>query len=240
MLRSLLTRILDIFFPPACHLCDDALEEGRSLCESCKDGLERVKEPFCDHCGEPFDGQISGAFLCPNCGGNPLAFDFAIAPLRFSIDARETVHGLKYRKKRYLSPEMSSLMAETFRQDERFEGEEWTLTPVPLHWVRKMKRNFNQAEDLTLHLSRILGLKREFYLKRKKATVSQVHLNRAKRLKNLSGKFVSSRRLEGEDPLNIILVDDVLTTGSTAHECAKTLRTHPRVKKVAVLTFMRG
>ena len=211
------------------------------MCEDCSEALLKVEEPYCSICGESFEGVITEDFVCPNCGGLEMAFDFARARLRNSERARELVHGLKYRRQRYLGPDMAGLMADAFRGDERFSGVDWLLVPVPLHWLRKMKRHFNQSEELTIHLAKILNLPWQNLLVRARHTDSQTKLGRKKRMSNLEQVFRLSKGANmGSKPLNIILVDDVLTTGSTAHQCAKVLKQLPQVEKVVVLTLLRG
>ena len=75
---------LDLIFPPTCFYCDVDLVGRESICQSCVDSLARIDAPYCEVCGEPFDGLINSKVVCPNCTDIDLKFDFAIAPLRFS------------------------------------------------------------------------------------------------------------------------------------------------------------
>ena len=96
--RKWINRGLDWLYPPECYFCGCTLTQGRSLCEECIDSLLKLETPFCSCCGEPFEGVIHADFICPNCGGLDLAFDFARSALRNSERARELVYGLKYRR----------------------------------------------------------------------------------------------------------------------------------------------
>jgi len=240
MVHRILSSILDIVYPPQCFLCSVSLQHGNALCERCGDSLERIESPFCECCGEPFEGVISEGFDCPNCKGLPMRFDFAIAALCCTAEAKTMVHELKYKKQVYLASVMARLMAERYREDERFRGEDWVVVPVPLHWRRRMKRGFNQAEELAYHFCKILDLTMQDLLKRGRKTGTQTALDRKKRIQNLKGSFSrKGSQFEG-GAKNIILLDDVLTTGSTAHECALVLKEDVNIEQVAVITFMRG
>jgi ComF family protein len=114
------------------------------------------------------------------------------------------------------------------------------LVPVPLHWLRQRKRRFNQSEEIVKHLARQVGMPWANILKRTRNTETQTRYNRKKRLQNLNGAF--QLRRNGKALISkrmVILVDDVLTTGSTANECAVVLLENG-ASEVAVLTLIRG
>jgi competence protein ComFC len=124
-------------------------------------------------------------------------------------------------------------------------GELWPLVPVPLHRIRQMDRQFNQAEEISRAIAEETGLPVLRLLKRVRKTETQTRLSRRQRMENLKGAFAARK---GWGPGNqfaslavpgVILVDDVFTTGSTVDECAKVLR-KAGVGRVAVLTVMRG
>lgn len=234
------SRFLDYIYPPHCYVCEVSLVESGSLCGECEDQLLRVERPFCERCGECFEGELSEKFDCPNCRDIEHAFDFAVAGLRNSQVNRGFVHGLKYKRQRHLAPMMAQLMVEKFREDERFRTQQWMVVPIPLHWSRQWKRHFNQAEDLAYQFSKMTDLPMGKMLRRVRRTPTQTRLNRAGRLENLHQAFRVRESFQSEENLNVILIDDVLTTGSTAHECAKTLKHEANVQKVVVLTLLRG
>ena len=119
----------------------------------------------------------------------------------------------------------------------------WPLVPVPLHQSRQRKRHFNQAAELARAIGRERGLPVPPLLKRIRFTGSQTKLTREQRRKNLSGAFELTKRgrrwLEQHEPMGVVLVDDVLTTGATVEACAKVLH-QAGVDQVAVVTVMRG
>lgn len=221
------------------------LRHNRWLCADCAGSLPRIAAPFCESCGESFDGRIEGPFPCPNCRDLSFAFDFARPALRGHDSTRRLVHDLKYRRQIQLAPELARLALAAF-DDPRLApalDARWPLVPVPLHHTRLHHRHFNQSAEIARALARFTGLPLLPALRRVRATETQTHFGRARRLENLRGAFDLSRtgrRLAAHPPHGAILVDDVLTTGATAHECAHTLRRLARVEMVVAVTVMRG
>lgn len=242
--QQLTARALDWIYPPVCALCEIPLTHGRSLCHHCSADLPRLEGAFCETCGEPFPGQIDTAFECPNCSKLDLAFDFARPALVRDPRVLELIHRLKYRREIHLARELGGLAAEAL-SDPRFSNalvQQWPLIPVPLFRRRLSHRHFNQSEEIARELSGISGLPMIPALRRIRATGTQTALSRKQRLANLKEAFELSRsgRLLSQDtPGGAILVDDVLTTGSTLHACAKVLLA-AGIPEVAAITVMRG
>lgn len=239
MLRKLYQSSLDIVYPSVCHFCETFVEGDLCLCESCEEKLTKLEHPYCKKCAEPFEGVINESFTCPNCHGVNLAFDFALSALKSSSQAKDMVHHFKYARQQYLVRVMAQMMAEFYYENSVLSEEKWLLVPVPMHWWRKMRRSYNQAELLAGWLAQHLKLNKAHLLTRKRCTKNQTLLDRKGRLENLAGA-IRLRTQTIPHGTNILLIDDVLTTGSTAHECAKVLRQMKGVQKVAVFTFMRG
>ena len=242
-----LSSLLSLIFPrrcPACAIAHDAnvdLEAG-ALCAECSDRLHPIVPPFCNSCGEPFDGEINtDSFRCSNCAGRPFFFDFAIAAYRSDGPARQIIHRFKYRKEIQLARVATAMLAEAL-EDNRIAstGGDWNLVPVPLHWTRRYRRGFNQAEELCRYLSRTTGSPVRNVLRRIRNTGSQARLDRTARLNNLRGAIQLRRRSVGAvSGQSILLVDDVFTTGSTVDECARALR-EGGAQCVVVVTVARG
>ncbi|MGB6223688.1 ComF family protein [Haloferula sp.] len=238
-LRHFGSRLLDLVYPGVCHLCGDAVESGGSLCSPCSEGLPGLERPFCETCGEKFSGAIDAGFNCPNCSDQSFAFEFARPALVRSPGIMTMVHDLKYGRRLELAGALGDLAVGAF-EDPRLQvvlDEGWPLVPVPLHWARRRWRYFNQALEIALPLGRRMGLPVEELLKRTRPTVTQTRLSRVQRQKNLRGAFQVVRGFK--PPAGVLLVDDVFTTGSTVHECARILK-KSGVQKVIVVTVMRG
>lgn len=241
LISQWLSRGADLVYPSVCHLCNTQLKGRRCLCDSCADGLTRVKPPFCEICGECFDGQIDTKFKCPNCHDIKFSFDFARAAFQGHGGARKLIHDFKYGRQIHLAAELATQLVQSINRD--MLDDTWRqgiLVPVPLHWRRMRQRKFNQAEEIARHVS--AQTKTPFYnaLKRIRHTETQTRFSRKKRQKNLRGAFaIKHRCIEKIKNQSIILLDDVFTTGSTADACAQILINNG-AKRVAVLTVLRG
>lgn len=241
--RRLGGRALDLLYPPLCQACGEGLADNRWLCAGCAGRLPRIAAPFCATCGEPFFGNIQSEFRCPNCQDVSFAFDFARAALNGdSEEARSLVHALKYRRGLHLGRDLALLMVEAFSDPRLLPAveEKWPLIPIPLHPKRLRQRHFNQAGELAQHLGHLLGLPVVAALRRVRATPTQTRLSRKHRLENLAGAFAlapAAAKLSGG---RVILIDDVLTTGATSHECAKILKDQAGISQVAVVTLLRS
>ena len=239
----MINRILDFLYPALCELCQTSLSKGRSICSTCLDQLPRVQDPLCQQCGEPFDGNIGQDFTCQNCLGLTHDFLFARASLKGLPTAFHLVHNLKYRRKFFLARDLAQLLHETIEEETRFGNfaKDAFLVPVPLHWRRQQWRQGNQAYELARELSKRCHLPCLDALRRIRPTNTQTKLNRSQRLSNLKGAFeVKKAHLEKIRNSNIILVDDVFTTGATAHQCTRVLRREAHADNVAILTLVRG
>jgi len=235
--------ILDLIYPPVCELCKSGLDRGSALCESCHDTLPRIREPFCQNCGEIFDGNLPDDFSCPNCQGLSLDFEFARASLQGREQAFELVHLLKYHRRFYLARNLAQYLEETRLEDARFRAfdENTFVIPVPLHWRRQQWRQGNQAHELARHFCKLNELPLCTGLKRIRSTGTQTKLNRHQRLTNLRDAFAIQKswipRLHGA---KVILIDDVFTTGATSHACSRVLKREAGVSKVSILSLVRG
>ncbi len=245
MWRELGTGFLDLLYPPVCAVCDLALSKGEALCDSCREELPRLGAPFCQCCGEPFEGKVDAAATCPRCLEDPPAYDFARPALTRSQPALELIHRFKYLREIHLAGELGRIAFEAF-EDRRLTDalrDAWPLVPVPLHRSRQRRRHFNQAAEIARVIGRHHKLPLLQALKRIRSTGSQTKLTREERQKNLSGAFELTKRgrrwIEEHEPMGVVLVDDVLTTGATVEECAKVLL-KAGVDQVVVVTLMRG
>jgi ComF family protein len=213
---------LDLAYPPQCVACTAITSQPATLCAHCWRQMPFIARPYCERLGSPFAVDLGGPLLSPAAIADPPVFDRARAVALHDGAARDLVHKLKYGDRQELAIAMGRLMATS--ADEVFANAD-VLVPVPLHWTRLWQRRFNQAAALAKVISRETGLSMEpALLRRRKRTLRQVGLTRPQRQQNLQGAFVvpeSARAtLMGK---RVVLIDDVMTTGSTANASARAL-----------------
>jgi competence protein ComFC len=220
-------KILDFIFPQNCISCDGKIKDGEEfLCAPCRGDIKFIQQPYCFQCGVPADLSYAfphEEFLCGDCRQKPFAFDRARSLGFYDTVLRTTIHHFKYRKQMGVLSEMDLLLAEYFKESLDFcEG--FTVSPVPLHFNKMKERGFDQAFLIARQVARKLKLPLEGgLLRRVKATNPQATMTRAERAKNIKGAFEINRP-EYVAGKNILLVDDVFTTGATLNEAAKILK----------------
>ena len=232
--------LLDLLFSRTCEGCGVGLEaESGSLCWDCRTGVKTVQVPFCERCGDPVPGAISGPFECANCRKIGPAFEWARSAVRYDGVAKACVRRFKYNAGFWLQEELLDWLLAAWRTAPASVRTADFLTAVPLHPRRERERGYNQAALLGAGLARRVGIPfRQRVLWRKRATATQTHLTAAQRLHNVKGVFSVPwpARVRGT---RIVLVDDVMTTGATVNECAQVLQA-AGAASVMVLTVARG
>jgi len=187
------------------------------LCSSCCDSLPRIMPPFCPQCGKP---QASG-ILCPGCVSWQAEIDGIRSPFRFDGLMRQAVHQLKYKNLRALAKPLAKLLND-FLVINPLPGE--VLVPVPLHPRRLRERGHNQSHLLAEELSSLINLPViDDCLNRKRHTPPQARTATVEeRRSNIANAFTCvNDRLQDKQ---VLLIDDVSTSGATLDACAKTLK----------------
>ncbi|MEP6808817.1 MAG: ComF family protein [Chthoniobacterales bacterium] len=215
--------LVSLFYPATCSICTGPIGFGEYLCDACAAKAPRIKPPFCTTCSEPFDGAITETFSCANCAHRLLHFEAAVSSYRSRGVVRTLLHHFKYGKQFYLRHPVADWLAQTL-EDPRLRGRRFDLViPVPLHPTRKRERGFNQAELLAELFSARAGLTMRPLLERIRYTTTQTAFDRAERMENLRDAFRLRKKADVRG-LRVLLIDDVLTTGSTLSECARVLK----------------
>ena len=233
--RPWVTAALDLVFPPLCPLCDRMLGAGRRdpLCGACWEGLERIAPPWCRCCGTPLG--IEG--LCGACRIRRPRFAYARAALLYGDLVREAIHAFKFGGRGGLANPLGDLLAGLGLSALPGAAPD-VLVPVPLHPRRARERGYNQALLLARRLERAWRVPVVAdTLVRAVPTLPQADLDAAARRRNVRDAF-AVRRPERITGRHVVLVDDVLTTGATAGECARTLY-RAGAAAVGVLTVAR-
>jgi ComF family protein len=237
-LAGLPGRVLDFVLPPMCPACRRPTAENGALCGRCWGALDFIERPFCDRLGIPLAYDIGdGDLLSPEAIAHPPAYDRARAAVVFGEVAGDLVHAFKYRDRLETAAVMARAMA---RAGADLYANADAMIPVPLHRSRLFSRRYNQAAILARTISDISDKAPPVALsalKRARATRHQVGLSVEARALNVTGAFVVAepQHVRGK---NLILVDDVLTSGATAAAAAMVLK-RAGAGRVDVLVFAR-
>ncbi|WP_353226878.1 ComF family protein [Novosphingobium sp.] len=236
-LGQALTPLIDLVYPPRCPLCGDALAQQGGLCITCWRGLAIPGDPSCTLCQRPLPDRIvqqgvdaalamadaaQGAWVCAPCMADPPAHEGVAAATLYNDTSRRMMLAFKHGRKIGLAGLMVQLMVPRLPA---LEGD-WLVVPVPLHRWRLWRRGFNQSALLARAIARQLGQPVLVdALLRPRATPPLGHLGRRQRAALLQGAIrgnpAATARLKGA---NVLLVDDVLTSGATTNACVAALR----------------
>jgi ComF family protein len=195
-----------------------------------------VAEHFCSACGTPFlnASPLNAAGLCGLCRTGLTRFDAAFAFGEYDSGLRKLIHLFKYGKVKALAKPLAGLLVRALPLHARFD----LIVPMPMHWLRRMGRGFNQSELLARHVAARTSAPVAGVLRRTRRTPPQAGLTRAQRRDNVAGAFAVTEpaRVGGR---HILLVDDVLTTGATANACAAVLK-RAGAARVTIATVARA
>ena len=231
-MKQVLKFIVELIFPTICEGCGDV---GSYLCERCISKLIIFKEnQECHVCKK----QVSKGFVHTNCR-EKTSLDGVFVVADYSKFIEDYIGDIKYEFYFSMIDDLVKVMIEGLYRSRLFNDifEESVFTYVPISKKRKRWRGFNQAELMANRLSEHFGSDCMRLLNRIKDTKSQVGLSRTERLENLDEAFACNE--VNEFTQNIILVDDIMTSGATLEECAKVLKSF-RKNKVFGLVFARG
>ncbi len=223
---SVLHLLINTIFPTPCAVCEKPLRDDPIpfFCRSCWNMLRPISGPCCPKCGRPFPSPVALRFSplhrCGPCRRRPLAFTQAWSLYSYASPMKEAIGLFKYQKKLSLQKTLTRALIQALPDLPPVDG----IMAVPLHPSRLRHREYNQSSLLAYRLSQHLHLPIYFScLVRTRSTPPQTTLKKKARLTNLRRAFsvTTPHRITNK---RILLVDDVLTTGATLHECAKTLR----------------
>jgi competence protein ComFC len=214
---------VSLLYPATCSICGKQVRAGEYLCEACEAKIVRIVPPFCETCSEPFEGSMNSAFTCANCAHRRIHFETAVAAYRGRGVVRDVIHQFKYNRQIHLRYLVARWLCAAL-DDERLRGYQFdVIVPVPLHPARQRERGFNQASLLAELLSAHTSIRCRPLLKRIRYTTTQTALDRSERMDNLHNAFRLRKNADVRG-LRVLLIDDVLTTGSTLSECARVLK----------------
>lgn len=233
--RAIAAYGLDLLLPPRCPACREIVEDNGRFCLGCWTGLTFITDPVCAGCGAPFDIDRGPGARCGACLDTPPRFTAARAALAYAGSARTVLLDFKHGDRQHLVEIMAPQMV---RAGRGWFGPDTVLVPVPLHRRRLWQRGFNQSALLARAVSRRTGSSVAVdAMVRLKPTRSSQGMGRRARADNVRGAFSVARPERIKDK-EIILIDDVFTTGATAEACARMLL-RSGARDVRVLTWTR-
>lgn len=267
-MRKLSHICIDAVFPTRCRACeemyfpDDHGAKTRSsargglyaygavmanyLCPHCAKRYTPIRSPLCRKCGKPYATLHGVDHECPDCLQHPFGFDEARAAGLFDQTLKTIIHQYKYQGRTELVRPLGSLLWAALQRFYDLNAFDF-IVPVPLHWFRQYRRGFNQAALLVrqwITLSEAQGIPfsstmiSDNVLIRRRHTLPQTGLGKHRRIENLKNAF-KVRDTNAVIGQRILLIDDVLTTGTTTDACARTLKRAGAVS-VKVLTVARA
>jgi ComF family protein len=223
-----------LLFPWSCPGCNSLLKYPDVICANCESSLPKIRHPFCRRCGTAFPQHWKVA-ICPDCHQRKHRLSAIRSAYEYEGLAAQMIKEAKYlRKGRYLRYFADHLFVLARAE---FPASIQAVVPVPLHKSREWTRTFNQAEILAIRIAKLWDLPVWYALKKVRKTKPQSSLSGSIRRLNLQNvfKFRRSKR----HPKSVLLVDDVITTGSTLNECARVLRLNG-VKRIYAVTIARA
>jgi len=204
-------------FPPVCRLCLAPTGHDDGLCSACRSELPWLMHS-CSGCAIPLPVETQATF-CPQCQKIHPHLDHCQALFGYLEPVDQWIQQLKFRQDLTAARLLGELMAENVAANS--EDQPLSLLPVPLHRARLRARGYNQSLEIARPLARKGYALKPDVCRKHKATAAQSDLPARKRRHNVRGAFSVTRPLQGE---RFLLVDDVLTTGATLNELARTLK----------------
>jgi ComF family protein len=228
--------LIDLIYPPRCPLCGAGLAAQGGLCAACWQELAIPGEPACALCQRPFGEGVAEGTICAPCLADPPRHDGIAAGTLYNDASRKLVLAFKHGRRIALAPLLARLIAARLPP---LDGE-WLAVPVPLHRRRLWRRGFNQSALLARELARLAGASVLVDgLVRRKATPVLGGLGRKARARALSGAIaVNPRRAGRLAGAQVLLVDDVMTSGATSQACIGALK-RAGAAKVIIACFAR-
>ena len=238
LVRTAATVAIDQVLPPSCLACDAPVSAVGGLCPDCWNRITFIGRPCCARCGLPFAIEAAPDAICGDCARVPPVFDRARAAFLYEGAGRKLILAFKMADRSWLAPRLAAWLQ---RAAAPLLPEADMVVPVPLHRWRQLARRFNQAAVLASLMARQAdAVMVPDLLIRTRRTATQTRLSRSERRRNVRGAFAVRRsRASLVAGRNVLLVDDVITTGATVSACARVLR-KAGAARVDVVTLARA
>jgi ComF family protein len=219
-MKKIFEKLIDLILPNRCLSCNCFIASSEVFCKSDYEKLDFIKDPKCQICSQHLKENKQ---FCPQCEVKKPCFDSVSAVFSYNDAIAKLIHGLKYYDQTILARKFGKMIADEIIDAKKYD----IIIPIPLNKKRLRSRKFNQSALLCKEI-----VKSHKNLKfipnlllRSKFEKAQAQLSRAQRLQNLSDTFTFNQKFLGKiKGKNILLIDDVMTTGSTLQNCALILK----------------
>ena len=220
MVKGLVKSLLEFLFPPACPLCGAPVSIHGELCADCWTSFNWIDGSKCVRCGFPFAMSVDSDMMCPVCASGRCELDWIRSACMYDDASKMAMLPFKHCGRISYSHFMSRAMIWALRDIDTSDID--FIMPVPLACRRLFKRSYNQATLLARPIARVLGLRIDYDSVRRKYRRDMGHLNSRQRAQNIHNVFnvVRPENIRGK---NILLVDDVMTSGATFSELRRVL-----------------
>lgn len=230
--------LLNLFLPPRCIKCGRVLSGDDGLCLECFNEISFIARPYCQKCGHPFDEDPgAGKKFCGGCLQKPhTPFRLSRSALKYDEASKNLILAFKFMDKTENAKVLGRWLNMAFK-DIKEAGVD-LIIPIPLHYTRLVKRRYNQSALLAKELAKASGVAVDYTsVEHHVRTKPQVEFSGHARIKNVKDAFrvKNTQKIKGK---RIVLIDDVMTTGSTLKECALALK-RAGAKSVDTLTVAR-
>jgi competence protein ComFC len=231
--------MVNLLYPALCRICSKKMDElDRNICGDCAKKIKERLPPFCLKCGKQLKGDPELMAMCSDCKKDIPHFNRAWSACHYDEPLKNLIHDFKYNKVTSLSADFSSIMID-FMKKYRVGEDSQIILSIPMHPDRLSKREINHSDIMARDIGKRLGISYSgSALKKIKDTSLQSKLKRDARIKNLRSSF-SVKNASLIHDKNILLVDDLFTTGSTVNECSRILK-DSGARSVEVITLARG
>ncbi len=219
-MKQLKTAILNLLFPVNCGVCNGEVDINNKygVCRKCRENIEIINSRGCKYCGKPVN---TDDMFCDLCKGKKSKIDKINTVCYYKDNIKILIKNFKFNNRQYLGKILGELVLNLYKlrlKDEKID----LILGVPLSSIRKKTRGYNQAEILVKYLSKKTGISTgKKLLIRTHDTNPQYTLSRIERFKNIRGAFKASEKVARK---NILLIDDIATTGATLQSCAEALK----------------
>jgi ComF family protein len=210
--------MLDWLWPQECIVCGAHIDGNAAFCVDCFSKITFVDHPICKICGRILEVDEHDDMKCRLCCGTDRAFDACRSLLLYDSTSRRIIMKIKRKADNNVAHCCCRMLEGKYK--DLLSGAD-VIVPVPSHWTRNLVRSYNPPSIISAELSKITKIPVLDPLKRIRRTEYQAGKSPSERKSNVEGSFLCDRDMNGK---NVVLIDDVMTTGYTLDECSRALK----------------